>query len=136
MENERIARYWMTVAGIALLAAGAIGFVPGNPIASPDSSAIFTVNAAHNVVHLVTGLLALGIAFGTRGLDLANATIGFGVLYLIVAVLLVADPRAFGLFNDVPANTADHALHFGLAIVSLALGYMARQRLPETRAAA
>jgi uncharacterized protein DUF4383 len=136
MENERIARYWMIIAGVALLGAGVIGFLPGNPIASSDPSAIFSVNAAHNVVHVVTGLLALGIGFGLRGLDLANGTIGFGVLYLVVAVLLLADPKGLGLLNDVPANGADHVLHFGLAIVSLALGYMARQRLPDTRAAA
>jgi len=136
MENERIARYWMILAGIALLGAGAIGFIPGNPIASSDPNAIFSVNAAHNVVHLVTGLLALRIGLGLRGLDLANGTIGFGVLYLIVAVLLLAEPTGFGLLNDAPANGADHVLHFGLAVVSLALGYMARQRLPETRAVA
>lgn len=128
--NERLARYWMIVAGIVLLGAGAIGFVNGNPIASSDPNALFRVNAVHNGVHLVTGLIALAIGVGLRGLDLANGTIGFGVLYAIVAVLLVVDPTMFGLLSDAPVNAADHVLHFALAVVSLALGYMARQRLP------
>lgn len=127
MENERITRYWMIVAGISLLGAGLIGFIPGNPIASADANALFRVNAAHNLVHLVTGALALWIGVGTRGRDLANWTIGFGVLYAVVAVLLIVDPTMFGIFSDAPANGADHVLHAGLAVVSIALGYMARQ---------
>jgi hypothetical protein len=127
--NEQIARTWMIAAGIALLGAGLIGFIPNNPIASSDPGALFRVNAVHNIVHLITGALALGIGLGLRGRDLANATIGFGVLYLLVAVLLIVDPTMFGLFSDAPANGLDHALHAALAIVSLALGYMARQRV-------
>jgi len=126
--NEAIARYWMIIAGIALLGAGLLGFVPNNPIASSDPGALFRVNAAHNVVHLITGVLALAIAFGTRGRQLGNATMGFGVLYAVVAVLLLVDPTMFGLFSDAPTNAADHVLHVALAVVSLALGYMARER--------
>ena len=126
--NERIDRTWMLIAGVALLAAGLLGFVPGNPIASSDPDAIFRVNAVHNVVHLITGALALWIGYALRGIDLANATIGFGVLYAIIAILLIVDPTMFGLLSDAPANTGDAVLHVALAIVSLALGYMARQR--------
>lgn len=132
MDNQQLARYWMIVAGVALIGAGLIGFVPGNPIASEDPSALFRVNALHNIVHLATGAIALGIAFGTRGANLANGTIGFGVLYAVVAVLLIIDPTLFGLFADAPANAADHVLHAALAIVSIALGYMARERTPAT----
>lgn len=128
MENERLARWWMIVAGVALIGAGLLGFVAGNPIASEDPNALFRVNAAHNVVHLITGALALAIGLGTRGRTLANGTIGFGALYAVVAVLLIVDPTLFGLFQDAPANAADHGLHIALAVVSLALGYMARER--------
>lgn len=132
MENLRIARSWMIVAGIALLGAGLLGFVAGNPIASEDPSAVFRVNAIHNVVHLITGALALAIAFGTRDEALANGTIGFGVLYAVVAVLLILDPTMFGLFQDAPTNAGDHALHAALAVVSIALGVMARNRAATT----
>lgn len=128
MDNERIVRYWMLFAGISLVGAGLIGFVPGNPIASSDPNSLFRVNAAHNVVHLGTGALALWIGSATRGLDLANWTIGFGALYAVVALLLIVDPTMFGIFADAPANAADHLLHAALAVVSIALGYMARER--------
>jgi hypothetical protein len=128
MDNEQLGRSWMTFAGVALIGAGLIGFLPGNPIASESESALFRVNAVHNVVHLLTGGLALAIGLGTRGMNLANGLIGFGVLYALVAVLLIVDPTFFGLFADAPANAADHVLHAALAIVSIALGYMLRQR--------
>jgi len=126
MDNERIGRNWMVFAGIALLGAGLLGFVPGNPIASSDENALFRVNAIHNVVHLVTGALALWIGLRMRGIALANGMIGFGVLYAVVALLLIVDPTMFGVFDDAPVNAADHVLHAGLAIVSLALGWMLR----------
>ena len=136
MDNLGIAKTWMAIAGIALLGAGFIGFVPGNPIASEDPSALFRVNAAHNLVHIATGLLALAIAFGTTGRTLADGTIGFGVLYAVVTVLLIVDPSMFGVFQDAPANAADHVLHAGLAAISIALGLMARQRVPSETARA
>lgn len=128
MDNEQLGRSWMVFVGVALLGAGLIGFLSGNPIASESESALFRVNAAHNVVHLLTGSIALAIGLGTRGLQLANGLIGFGVLYALVAVLLIVDPTLFGIFADAPANAADHVLHAALAIVSIALGYMLRQR--------
>ena len=126
MDNERIGRWWMVFAGVSLLGAGLLGFIPNNPIASADPNAIFRVNALHNVVHLATGALALWLGLGTRGYNLANGLIGYGVLYAVVALLLIVDPTFFGLFADAPANTADHVLHAALAIVSIALGWMLR----------
>ena len=129
MDNEQLGRYWMIFAGVTLIGAGLLGlFVAGNPIASKEEDALFRVNEIHNVIHILTGALAFAIAFGTRGMNLANGLLGFGALYGVVAVLLVVDPTLFGLFDDVPANAADHVLHAALAIVSLALGYMLRQR--------
>jgi len=129
MDNEQLGRYWMIFAGVTLIGAGLLGlFVAGNPIASKEEDALFRVNEIHNVIHILTGALALAIAFGTRGMNLANGLLGFGALYAVVAVLLVVDPTLFGLFDDAPANAADHVLHAALAIVSVALGYMLRQR--------
>jgi len=127
MDNERVTRYWMIFAGISLVAAGLIGFVPGNPIASESQDALFRVNAIHNLVHIVTGALAIYIGWMLRGTTLANWTIGFGVLYVAVAVLVYFDPTLFGLFASAPANFPDHLLHAALGIVSVGLGWMARQ---------
>lgn len=131
MNENGMLRTWMIVAGVALLGAGLLGFID-NPIASSNENALFRVNAIHNVIHIVTGLLALGIAFGLRGRDQANAAIGFGVLYAAVAVLGIVDPTLFGLMSDAPINTGDLGLHVGLALISIALGWMARDT--DTRA--
>jgi hypothetical protein len=40
----------------------------------------------------------------------------------------VVDPTLFGLFADAPANVADHVLHLAIAVVSIGVGYMARER--------
>ncbi len=128
VDNVTTARYWMIVVGVALVAGGLLGFIAGNPIASADADAILRVNTAHNVIHIVTGLLALGIGLGFRGEMLANATIGFGLLYAVVFVVVLVDPKLFGLFSDAPASAADHVLHLAVAVASLGIGYMARQR--------
>jgi hypothetical protein len=131
MDNERLGRNWMIFVGVALLAGGVIGFLGNNPLASESESALLRVNAVHNIVHLGTGALALAIGLGTRGATLANGLIGFGVLYAAVTLLLIVDPTLFGLFASAPANAGDHILHAAIAIVSIALGYMLRQRAVE-----
>jgi hypothetical protein len=132
VDNERTGRYWLIFAGASLIVAGLLGFVAGNPLASSDPNALFQVNALHNVIHLATGALALWLGLQARGSTLSNGLIGYGVMYAVVALLLVVDPKFFGLFNDAPANTADHVLHFALAIVSIGLGWMLRSVGPST----
>jgi hypothetical protein len=134
MDNERIGRWWMIFAGASLVGAGLLGFVAGNPIASMAPNALFQVNALHNVIHIVTGALALWLGLGTRGYTLSTGLIAYGALYAVVGVLLVVDPKLFGLFSDAPANALDHGLHIALAIVSIGLGWMLRSARPMTTA--
>lgn len=137
MDNERTARYWMTFAGASLVAAGLLGFIAGNPIASADPNALFRVNAIHNIIHIVTGALALWLGLGgVRGYSLSSGMIAYGALYAVVLLLLIVDPTLFGLFADAPTNVADHVLHAGLAIVSIALGWMLRSTGSATSAPA
>jgi uncharacterized protein DUF4383 len=133
MDNARLAQTWMLMVGIALVGAGIIGFI-SNPIASADPSALFQVNAVHNVVRLATGALALWIALATRGGMLALATLAFGLLYAALGIVLVVDPTLFGLLSSAPANRLDHVLHAAVAIVSIGLGLMARDRTPSLAA--
>lgn len=128
MSNTDLARYWIIIAGIVLVVVGLLGFVE-NPIVYEENAA-FTTGAVHNIVHLGSGLLALAIGFGLRGLDLANGVLGFGVLYLAVFVLVLASPDLFGLF-EVSANAGLHVIHAALAVVSLAAGYLARNEMSE-----
>jgi hypothetical protein len=124
MAYGNLAKTYAAVIGIVLVVVGLIGFI-GNPIVGPTG--IFATNAVHNIVHLLTGAIALYIAFGGLApAQQATWLIGLGVLYLVIGVLVVVSPTLFGLFGDAPANAADHVLHFALGIVSLVIGYMAR----------
>ena len=68
-ERSGIARTWMLIVGVALLAAGLIGFVD-NPIVSQREDALFHVDTIHNIIHIVTGLIALFIGASLRGRNL------------------------------------------------------------------
>jgi uncharacterized membrane protein HdeD (DUF308 family) len=124
VRNSSLAQSWMGLAGVVLVAVGLLGFID-NPIVGSSANALLRTDTLHNVVHLVTGALALYIAFGLRGDNRANATLGFGVLYAVIFVAVLVSPTLFGLFS-VPATAPLHAIHAALAVVSLAVGYMAR----------
>jgi hypothetical protein len=134
MRNRNLVQGWMALAGIVLVAVGLLGFI-NNPIVGADPNALVQTNTLHNIVHLATGLIALYIAFGLRGETQANGAIGFGLLYVVIFLALVVSPELFGLFADAPARLNEHLIHASLAIVSLAVGYMARNRTMRTTAA-
>lgn len=123
-ENTNIVTGWSALAGIVLVAAGALGFL-NTPLAGSGPDALLRTDTVHNIVHLLTGLIALYIAFGLRGETQVNGIIGFGVLYVIIFVAVLLSPTLFGLFS-VEANAPIHVVHAALAIVSLAVGFMAR----------
>ena len=115
---------WAALAGIVLVAVGLLGFI-SNPIVGSAEGALLPTDTLHNIVHLGTGLLALGIAFGTSGKTQVDATFGFGILYVVIFLAVLVSPTLFGLFQ-VPANAVLHVIHAALAIVSLGVAYMAR----------
>ena len=93
---------WATLAGIVLVAAGLLGFLNTSIIGSGDN-ALLRTDKVHNIVHLVTGLIALYIAFGLKGEQQVDAVLGFGVLYVIIFVAVLVSPTLFGIFS-VPSN--------------------------------
>ncbi len=123
MDNVRLARNWLLLAGVILVVVGILGFF-SNPLVGPTG--LVATDNPHNIVHILTGLLALGLGYGMRN-DIGTATIAFGALYLVVFVVTLISPTLFGVFS-VPVNAIDHVIHIGLAVVSLALGWMARGR--------
>lgn len=124
MNSNSTAMGWAALAGIVLVGAGLLGFLNTSIVGEADNALVRT-GTVHNIVHLLTGLVALSIAFGLKGDQQVNAVLGFGVLYVIILVAVIASPTLFGLFS-VPANPAVHVIHATLAVVSLAVGYMAR----------
>lgn len=128
MQNGNLVQGWMALAGVVLVLVGLFGFI-NNPIVGGEGALIPT-GAIHNIVHLLTGLVALYIAFVLKGQNQVNGAIGFGVLYVVIFLAVLVSPTLFGLFT-VPANAVIHLIHAALAIVSLGVGYMARGRTTE-----
>ncbi|PYI84490.1 MAG: hypothetical protein DMF21_01720 [Verrucomicrobia bacterium] len=74
----------VTFFGIVFLLIGILGFVPG---VAPDEMLfkIFHVNAAHNVVHIVSGIIFLLAAAAGAGAARTWFQI-FGISYAIVVI--------------------------------------------------
>jgi hypothetical protein len=130
MRTTNIAQAWMALVGLVLVAAGVIGFL-NTPLAGSSTNALLATDTVHNVVHVLTGILALGIAFGLKGEQQVTAVLGFGVLYVIIFVAVLLSPTLFGLFS-VSANAPIHVIHAAVAVVTLAVGLMARGSSTQT----
>jgi hypothetical protein len=104
--------------GIILLAVGILGFIP--PLA-PEGKllGIFQIDTIHNVIHVLTGLVALfsaGSAASARGYFKI-----FGIVYALVTVIGFIDGESIlGIFS---INGADNILHLLITAVALYLGF-------------
>jgi Domain of unknown function (DUF4383) len=141
--NRSLAQTLSLVFGVAFLATGILGFVPGVTqdlgdikFAGNDSPAellgIFQVSILHNIVHLLFGIAGIAMA---RAFDSARTyLLGAGVIYLVLAGLgLLVDSGSDA--NFVPMNDADDVLHLVLGIGLLGGWYVTRREAdPRTTA--
>ena len=109
--------------GVVFLVVGILGFVPA--VTKDDMLlGIFHVNAAHNCVHLLSGVVALICGMAGVGASRLYFKI-FGLVYGAVAVLGFLNPgehtMLLGLISN---NTADTWLHVAISAVSLSVGFM------------
>jgi uncharacterized protein DUF4383 len=107
------------IVGIAFLVVGIAGFAAPNLLG-------FHLGPAHNLVHIVSGAIAIYFGFagslsGARGFCLI-----FGVVYLALGFLGIAlgDPAMNRMWHVGPLTLAmaDHGLHIFLGAVFLAGG--------------
>jgi hypothetical protein len=105
--------------GWVLLLVGIVGFF-NKPVLG-----IFAVDVTHNIIHLVSGLIAIVMA---RKGEMSARTFAkvFGVIYALVAVLgfVSSDGTILGFIT---ANSADTWLHVALAVVFLGVGFTGRR---------
>lgn len=108
-----IAKGVMTL-GIIFIIIGIWGFFQ-NPILG-----IFEVDGMHNLVHLASGILAVGFASLDNDQTKRFAKV-FGYLYGLIAVagFITGGPYLLGM----TINYADNFLHLFLAVAFLYLGY-------------
>lgn len=103
--------------GIVLLVVGILGFIPGIT-KSGMLLGIFQVDTLHNVIHLLTGIIAL---FCAGSVSLAKTYFKiFGVVYALVAILGIVGS---GTVLSMMMNGADDILHVLIAIIALVLGF-------------
>jgi len=129
MEGSSPARLYALTVGGVLTVAGIIGFfynasfAVGDDInASDPVFGLLAVNAWHNIVHILTGVLGLLAA----GYAARTYALGLGLVYLVVAFLGFIDFGS-GDLNDtilqvIPVNTEDNFLHLALGVLGLAAG--------------
>lgn len=111
---------WAWIFAVVFLAIGILGFIPGITSDSGHLLGIFHVDAMHNIVHLLTGIIALFVAMGSGSSQKMFFKI-FGVIYAIVAVVgLIQGDSVLGLFVT---NMADHILHIVVALIALYAGF-------------
>ena len=108
--------------GIVMLVVGILGFVPG--ITSNGMLlGIFEVDAMHNIVHILTGIVAVAIA-AVAGAHARLFFKVFGVVYGLVAVLgLTMGGNVLGM----QMNMLDHLLHVAIAAFALYVGFAMKE---------
>lgn len=106
------------VFGIVFIFIGVAGFFPA---LTPNGFlfGFFEVDTMHNVVHIVSGVIAIMAATNYRYTKLFFQV--FGIIYGVVAILGFA--RGGDLFM-MHVNTADNVLHVFISVVALYLGFI------------
>lgn len=104
------------ILGVVLLAVGALGFVMPSPLLG-----LFEVDMVHNIVHLLSGAVAL--VAGMMGTVASRWYLQvFGAVYLVVAIVGFAMAgNILGLFH---ANMEDNLLHTAIGVVCLLVGFL------------
>jgi hypothetical protein len=134
MNNRSLAQNLALLFGVAFLAAGVLGFIPGITtnlgdikFAGNDSPSellsIFQVSILHNIVHLLFGIA--GVALSRTTASAQSYLLWSGVIYVVLFVygLVIG---ACDDVNFVPMNNADDLLHLALAVGLLASWFVSR----------
>lgn len=120
-----MAKKWSKILGIVFLLIGVLGFIP-NPLVGMNG--LFHADMAHNLVHIITGLVLLFIAMKKAG-SAPMALKVLGVVYLLLAILGFLTISGEGpLLGFISVNSADNWLHLVLGALLLGIGLKAGKR--------
>ena len=105
---------------------GILGFVPAF---TPDGNllGIFKVDAIHNVIHLLSGAVALYVGLTSEAHSKLYFQV-FGAVYAVVTILGFAMYNADKLLGIFAINPADDYLHLLIAAATLAIGFGLRPK--------
>jgi hypothetical protein len=128
MEGRSPAQVYALVFGVVLVAAGILGFFYEASFAVGDDTlierdavlGILDVNGWHNVVHILSGLVGLAVVG-----SYANArlyALGFGAVYIAVAILGFIYGDGDSIFKLIPVYTEDNVLHALIGVAGIGAG--------------
>jgi uncharacterized protein DUF4383 len=126
MERRSAAQVFALVIGATLVVAGIAGFFYNASFGSGDGTerdavlGILDVNGWHNVVHVLSGVAGLALA-GSYGGARVYA-LGFGAVYLVVALLGFLAGDGDEIINLIPVNTEDNVLHLLIGLAGVGAG--------------
>lgn len=136
-------RTFALIFGIAFLAIGIMGFIPGlvqpphagHPEVTVDSFfgdelGLFPVNILHNIVHILFGLWGLAAYRSFSGAKAYAKSVAIIYAILTVAGLI---PQLNTMFGLVPLYGNDVWLHALLAGVAAYFGWVHRDRVGDAR---
>ena len=126
MARRSPAQVYALVFGIVLVAAGVLGFFYESSFATGDDVerdavlGILDVNGWHNVVHILSGLVGLAVAGSYSNARLY--ALGFGAVYIVVAILGFIYGDGDAIFKLIPINTEDNILHVLIGVAGIGAG--------------
>ena len=110
------------VIGIVFVLIGLAGFLVSSSMAVGNLLG-FDVDLVHNLVHLITGIVALAAVY--TGWSRRFNQI-FGIIYILVGLAGLIYPALYSnglLMGMMHVNAADHVLHLVVGIVAAAVGF-------------
>ena len=111
------------ILGVVLLLVGVCGFVAPTLLGAH-------LSPAHNVVHLLSGVLALYFGFAGTLSAAKMFSLVFGVVYLALGILgmaLGAGEQRMWDVGPLHLGTADHGIHILLGVIFLAGGLFTKR---------
>lgn len=111
--------------GLGLMTLGVMGFLPEFTSYGKLFNT-FQVNSWHNLIHIVTGVLALICALSS-GIATKIFFIIFGLIYAIFAGYGFMQGDGM-LLNTIAVNGADNFLHAGIALAFLYFGLFLKSK--------
>ena len=114
-----LSRIYAIAFGVVYTLVGLLGFTVSTTLATANLI-VFPVNALHNAVHLLVGLLGLGAYFTGQTVTYAR---GMAILFGILTIAGFLPQPLLGL---VPLGGADIPLHAATALLAAAAGWLYR----------
>lgn len=112
------------VLGVVFLLVGVAGFAAPNLLGAH-------LTTAHNLVHIVSGIVALYFGFAGTMSGAKTFALAFGVVYLALGILGLAlgvgADRMWNVAGILHLGTSDHGIHVLLGIVFLAGGLFTKK---------